>query len=396
MWLTKQEHLNKNNTPKRILALDGGGIRGALTLGYLKRIETVLKKQHGNDKNFRLCHYFDLIGGTSTGSIVASCLAIGMTVDEIRDMYMSLGPRIFGRKYRWWKIFEIDELAKASYDSKPLEDELIRVFGEDTTLASDRILTGLCIIAKRADTNSLWPLINHPGGKYFDSVHGANKNIPLWKAIRASAAAPTYFLPQIIDVGGGMKEAVFVDGGVSMANNPALQLLMVATLDGFPFKWKWGADNLLLVSVGTGMSKWKKIPANIKKYNLLNWAKQLPDMFMQDASWHNQIILQWISNSPTAVEIDGEIGSLTNDLIGRVGKGTNLISYLRYNNWLDEETLTPLMKKTYTPAQIADLVEMSNAESRHELYDIGVKASRYIDESHFPELFKVQTAGLKT
>jgi hypothetical protein len=213
----------------------------------------------------------------------------------------------------------------------------------------------------------------------------------LWKAIRASAAAPTYFLQQTLEVGGGMSEAVFVDGGVSMANNPALQLLLVATVDGFPFKWKWGADNLLLVSVGTGMSKWKKIPANIRKNNLLNWAKQLPDMFMQDASWHNQLILQWISNSPTAVEIDGEIGTLGNDLIGKSGKGNNLISYLRYNIWIDEETLDPLMKKQYTAKQIADLVEMSNADSRHELYDIGLKSAKDIDESHFPAKFNIQT-----
>ena len=392
MPLSKEQHFSKDHQPKRILALDGGGIRGALTLGYLKRIETILRKQHGNSRSFRLCHYFDLIGGTSTGSIIAACLAIGMTVDQIKSMYMDLGPKIFGKKYKWWKIFEIDDLAKATYKSKPLEDELKRVLGEDTTLESDKIQTGLCIVAKRADTNSVWPLINHPDGKYFDSEHGANKNIPLWKAIRASAAAPTYFLPQTIEVGGGMSEAVFVDGGVSMANNPALQLLLVATLDGFPFKWKWGDDKLFLVSVGTGMSKWKKIPANIRKNNLLNWAKQLPDMFMQDASWHNQIMLQWISTSPTAVEIDGEIGSLKDDLIGRVSKGgKGLISYLRYNTWLDQESLNPLMKKSYTAKEIADLVEMSNANSRHELYDIGVKAAKGIDESHFPESFKVQT-----
>src|SRR5687767_7008853 len=64
--------------PKRILALDGGGIRGALTLGYLQGIEDTLRKQHDNDPAFRLSDYFDLIGGTSTGSIIASCLAIGM------------------------------------------------------------------------------------------------------------------------------------------------------------------------------------------------------------------------------------------------------------------------------------------------------------------------------
>ena len=108
------------------------------------------------------------------------------------------------------------------------------------------------------------PLINHPKGKYYDSEFGTNKDILLWKAVRASAAAPTYFLPQIINVGGGLKTAAFVDGGVSMANNPSLQLLMIATLKGFPFGWKPGADNIFLVSVGTGMSRWSKIPQKLQ------------------------------------------------------------------------------------------------------------------------------------
>jgi len=249
----KQHH--DPTAPKRILSLDGGGIRGALSLGYLQKIEDVLRKQHDNDPEFRLCDYFDLIGGTSTGSIIASCLAIGMKVDKITEMYMELGGKIFAKKYKWWNIFETGDWLKGSYDPVPLEQELQNVFG-NITLESDKIRTGLCIVAKRADTNSVWPLINHPGGKYFNSTDGMNKDILLWKAVRASAAAPTYFIPQIIDVGGGLKTAAFVDGGVSMANNPSLQLLMVATLKGFPFKWKMGADNILLVSVGTGMSKW--------------------------------------------------------------------------------------------------------------------------------------------
>jgi patatin-like phospholipase/acyl hydrolase len=303
---------------------------------------------------------------------------------------MNLGEKIFAKKYKWWKIFEIDDLLKASYNSKPLEEELQNVFGSDTTLASDRILTGLCIVAKRADTNSVWPLINHPDGKYYDSVDGRNKDILLWKAVRASAAAPTYFLPQIIDVGGGLSEAAFVDGGVSMANNPSLQLLMVATMNGFPFKWKWGEDNLMIVSVGTGMGRWKKIPADVKKNTLLNWASQLPDMLMQDASWQNQMLLQWLSNSPTAWEIDQEIGKLDTDSMGNSKKGKGLISYLRYNIWLDATTIGPLMNKQYSPKEIDGLVEMSNAASRFELYDIGAKAAvKEVSETHFPDTFKI-------
>jgi uncharacterized protein len=396
---TLQQHLDAT-TPKRILALDGGGIRGALTLGYLQKVEDILRKQHGDKPDFRLCDYFDLIGGTSTGSIIASCLAIGMKVEEITKMYMDLGGKIFANKYKWWNIFTIKEFIKAGYDHVPLENELKNVFG-DITLGSNKIKTGLCIVAKRADTNSVWPLINHPGGKYYNSDVGLNKDILLWKAVRASAAAPTYFLPQIIDVGGGLRKAAFVDGGVSMANNPSLQLLMVATLKGFPFRWKLGADNIFMVSIGTGMGRWEKIPEKVEKNHLLNWASQIPDMLMQDASWHNQAILQWLSNCDTRWSIDDEIGDLSDDLITNDPDKKGLLTYLRYNLWLDAPTLKQLTNKIYTSKEVNDLVEMSNADSREELFRIGeagakngatvngIVAATEVKEKHFPVIFNI-------
>lgn len=387
--MSLQNHLFDEG-PKRILALDGGGIRGALTLGYLQKIEDILREQNGNDPGFRLCDYFDLIGGTSTGSIIASCLAIGMKVEDITNMYFDLGGKIFAKKYNWWNVFQFKEMIHAGYDEKPLEQELQKVFG-DITLGSDAIKTGLCVVAKRADTNSVWPLVNHPGGKYYGTADGMNKDILLWKAVRASSAAPSYFVPQVIEVGGGMSSAAFVDGGVSMANNPAFQLLMVATLKGFPFHWKTGADNLLLVSVGTGMGRLNRLPKNISDNNLLNWAQQIPDMFMQDASWHNQAILQWLSKSPTAWEIDGEIGDLQDDLLGADANGKGVLSYLRYNMWIDEKNLGEIMKRPYTKQEIDGLTEMSNAASRFELNKIGkAGADVQVKEAHFPESFKLK------
>ena len=380
--MTLQQHLEPGGL-KRILALDGGGIRGALTLGYLQRIEDILREQTGNKESFRLSDYFDLIGGTSTGSIIASCLAIGMKVEEITKLYMKLGEKIFSGKYKWWNVFTIEELIHAGYDEKPLEEELQTVFG-DITLGSDKIKTGLCIVTKRADTNSVWMLINHPKGKYFNSEYGKNSEILLWKAVRASTAAPSYFIPQVIDVGGGTPSAAFVDGGVSMANNPALQLLMVATLKGFPFHWEMGPEKMLLVSIGTGMGRIARVLDDVTDNDLLSWAKEIPEMFMQDASWHNQLLLQWMAKSPTAWEIDGEIGKLENDLIVVDKDKRGLFSYLRYNVWLDQPTLQQLTGRQYSKDEVADLVEMSNADSRYELYDIGVNAAAtQIEKNHF-------------
>lgn len=362
--------------PKRILSLDGGGIRGALTLGYLKKIETILREKEGNPQ-LVLSDYFDLIGGTSTGSIIASALAIGMEVDQIVKMYMNLGGKIFGEKRDWWKPWETWKFLKANYDHKALEDNLKAVF-KDITLGSDALKTGLCIVTKRAETNSIWPLINHPKGMFYDSTVGKNKNILLWQAVRASSAAPTYFVPQMIDVGDGQR-AAFVDGGVSMANNPALTLLMVATLKGFPFQWEMSEENLTIVSVGTGYSVFKKQLGEIEEAQMLTWAKNVPDMLMQDASWQNQIMLQWLSNSPTAHYIDMEIRDLKGDYIG----SKPMIKYLRYNFPITENDLNGLKIGTFSEEDVESLIEMSNAQNREILYKIGVAASNSIDKNHF-------------
>lgn len=377
MKKTVNEHFDPAITPKRILSLDGGGIRGALTLGYLKKIETILREKE-NDPNLLLSDYFDLIGGTSTGSIIAAALAIGMSVDDIVTMYMELGGKIFGKKNDWWKPWETLKFLKASYDYAALEENLKKVFG-DITLGSNKIKTGLCIVAKRADTNSVWPLINHPNGQFYDSDKGKNKNIFLWQAVRASSAAPTYFVPQMIDVGDGQR-AAFVDGGVSMANNPSLTLLMVATLKGFPFHWQMGEDKLEVVSVGTGYSIFRKKTGEIEEAWLGTWAQNVPDMLMQDASWQNQIVLQWLSQSPTAFTIDMEIGSLKDDYIA----GKPLIKYLRYNFPITENDLNGLgLGKTFTEKDVASIVEMSNAGNRELLYKIGSAASSKIEKKHF-------------
>ena len=67
MAMTLEDHLF-NHGPKRILALDGGGIRGILSIQILKEIETVLRARYGNET--LLSDYYDLIGGTSTGAII--------------------------------------------------------------------------------------------------------------------------------------------------------------------------------------------------------------------------------------------------------------------------------------------------------------------------------------
>lgn len=367
-----------SKSPKKILALDGGGIRGALTLGYLKKMEDILKAKYPDKPDFRLCDYFDLIGGTSTGAIIAGSLAIGKTVDEITKLYMDLGGKIFGEKRSWWNPLETMKWLKANYDYKGMQEGLKQAFG-DLTLGSDKIKTGLCIVAKRADTNSIWPMINHPRGKFYDSDIGKNKDLLLWQVVRASTAAPTYFAPQMIEVAAG-QQAAFIDGGLSMANNPALTLLMIATFKGFPFHWQMSEKEMLLVSVGTGSAEFKKYAGEIDDATMLTWASNIPEMLMQDASWQNRLILQWLSHSPTADHMDMEIENMAGDLLS----GKPLLSYLRYNFAITEKNLNALgFKESFSHDDIKDITDMSKASNKELLYQIGWKASHTIKPEHF-------------
>jgi hypothetical protein len=100
--------------------------------------------------------------------------------------------------------------------------------------------------------------------------------------------------------------------------------------------------------------------------------------------------MQWLSKSPTAWPIDGEIGTLEGDLLADGGNGKGLISYLRYNLWLDAESLERVTGKTFSPEKVDSLVEMSNAQNRFELYELGEKAAvKEVQQAHFPDGFNI-------
>lgn len=357
--------------PKRILALDGGGIRGVITLGFLKKIETILRKKNNNDK-LVLSDYFDLIGGTSTGAIIAGMLAIGKDVDFMIEKYKELGPKIFAEKN-----FSVIKGFIGKYKSGNLKKSLEEVFG-DIAIGSSKIKTGLCIVTKRMDTGSVWPLINFPKGKYYEY----NKGILLRHAIRASTAAPVYFIPETIDVGFGEK-GKFVDGGISMFNNPAMQLFLLATIKGFSLGWKTGEKNLLLVSVGTGLFKPKVNERDVKDH-VLYWGTILPGSFMYDANVYNQLLLQYFSKSPTSVQIDSEIGDLKEDLIA----SEPLLSYLRYNVRLEENFINELeIGIKYNLESLRKMDDVSNYETLKILGEAG--AEKFVNEKHFPNEFNL-------
>src|SRR6202051_1040273 len=122
--------------PKRVLALDGGGVRGALTVSFLERIEALLSERDG--KEVRLGDYFDLVGGTSTGAVIAGALALGYGTAQVKDFYLRLAPFAF-KRYKW-----SIPILQPKFDARGLRKQIEDVVGA-RILSSPDLITGFCI-----------------------------------------------------------------------------------------------------------------------------------------------------------------------------------------------------------------------------------------------------------
>lgn len=375
----RNEHWRADGTPKRILSLDGGGVRGALTLEYLDFLESLLRERHGSSDEFRLCHYFDLIAGTSTGAIIAAALAKGMSVGEIKELYRSFASTVF-KKFYWRRGFLF-----AKYDSSYLKKYLKSIFANNT-MGSSSIKTGLLIVAKRLDTGSVWPMSNNPGNRFFVAGKGdqflSNEDYPLESVIRASTAAPTYFVPEEIEISqsGDRPHGEFVDGGMSPHNNPALLALQLATLKGFGAGWALDPDKLLLVSVGTGAAP----TGTSKSWFAVGHAKKALLSLMDDCAESVEVILQWLSSSKTARKIDASVQDLSSDLVA----DRPLIEYVRYNVQLESGWLKSNLNYEISELSAGKLCEIDVPENMEELSVIGKRAANLqIKKTHFPSNF---------
>ena len=352
--------------PYKLLALDGGGIRGVMTLEVLREIERMLQTELGRDDAFVLGDYFDYIGGTSTGAIIATFLSMGWRVSDILKFYVDAGPAMFdkaGLLSRFRYKFEDEKL------SALLKEQL----GAETTLGSSKFRTLLMLVMRNATTDSPWPISNNPGAKYNDpKLADNNLNLPLWQLVRASTAAPTYFPPETIHV--GEHRFVFVDGGVTMYNNPAFQLYLMATLAPYRVSWEMGEDKMLLVSIGTGTSPSANADLTPGEMNLMYNASSIPSALMFAASNEQDFLCRIFGKTLCGDPLDREVGDLigpANPLpSGRVPGPVQpkLFTYMRYNAELTKAGLTALGLPDIVPEHVQ---EMDSVDHIGELQQVG-------------------------
>ena len=382
---------------KRMLSLDGGGVRGMLTIGFLERLEDVLRKQHANPK-LVLADYFDIIGGTSVGAILATQLALGEEVASVKALFSDWCPSIFRRPSLWrqpqGRIPLIGQFLVPRFDARHLEKRLKRKLG-DMRLGAPELKTGLCIVTKRVDTGSPWVLANNPRSKFWFGNKErvvANKEYRLMDIVRASAAAPHYFKPHKIQIGIDNKEkpGLFVDGAVSPYNNPALQMLMLAGISGYGLDWPLGEDNLFIVSIGTGSYRLRSEGGGISAKQAVTALSGV----IGDGETLTLTLLQWMSASTNPWKINTEIGDLSENYLGqRQGLVKPLLRFRRYDAPLEEKWLKEQLKRSFSKLELENLRDFTNPRSVAELYKIGSAAAEMqIQMDHFPDEFKVEAA----
>lgn len=363
--------------PKRILSLDGGGVRGAITIAFLEQIEAVLAKKFG--RQVLLHEYFDMIGGTSTGAIIAGALSLGYSAADIHGFYKTLAPRVFKRSR--WRILGL----QAKFNFEGLQRELNEIVGA-RQLDSEEILTGLMIVMKRMDTGSPWLVSNNPRAPYWqDPVDGSyigNRNYRLARLIRASTAAPHYFDPEPLDVLGDGNPGLFVDGGVTPFNNPALALLQHATLPQYGLNWSFGRDNLTIVSIGTGSFRNRFKPSDFNGIGAIGLAIRALTGLISDNQTHALGLMQWLGETPTPWLINSEAG----DMRGAHLPGGPLFKMLRYDIRLEHDWILAALGNAPDAADINRMRAMDDPSLIEDAYELAKAAAlQQVKSAHFDD-----------
>lgn len=256
----------------RVLALDGGGIRGLIPAQVLKEIE----RRTGR----RIAEMFDLVAGTSTGGI----LALGLTkpddagkpqftAADMCELYLNDGRKIFPRSILR-KLTTLDGFADARYPSAPIERILAERFGD--------------VMLSRALTEVVIPSydLSAPGPYFFKREYARNEredwDVPMKLVARATSAAPTYFNPAVLPAADGHGDHALVDGG-TFANNPTLS----GYVDALRLSGQRHIARIVVVSIGTGQPPQTPgsgpIPieaTHATGFGLLKWARPILEVVL--------------------------------------------------------------------------------------------------------------------
>ena len=245
---------------RRILSLDGGGIRGLVTCRWLTAVEDALRKAGKPG----LAGSFDLVAGSSTGAIIACGLSLGLSPQRVADLYRErrheIFPGIAGRLWSRAGRFFSQGPSAPRYDARGLEKVLKEVFG-GTTLARAKVP----LLVTSYDTIARAPVM-------FKSFKPEHRTLPMWQVCRASSAAPTYFPAFGMRVEG--HGCALIDGGV-VANNPTACAIAEALRKDARVDHP---RDLVVLSVGSGERTRTIDLKSAREWGALEWAVPIIDV----------------------------------------------------------------------------------------------------------------------
>ncbi|KAF2708020.1 phospholipase, patatin family protein [Pleomassaria siparia CBS 279.74] len=235
-----------------LLSLDGGGIRGLSSLQILKRILEGVARDRNLEEAPKPCEFFDMIGGTSTGGLIAIMLGrMEMTIDECIKAYVDISDKVF-RKTHVLGLEIFSGNVRGKFDSKALE-EAVKLYLSKKSLSTDCLLhnvgPGACkvfVCATSGSTRQTVALTSYPTRR---TNSDRLKYTKVWQAARATSAASSFF--DAITVQLGSYSEVYTDGGTG-ANNP-INVLWHEAEEAFLESQEKLKDNVdCLISIGTG------------------------------------------------------------------------------------------------------------------------------------------------
>lgn len=246
--------MNGSTPPqRRVLSIDGGGIKGVFADWFLAEIEESLGEP--------LVDYFDLIAGTSTGGIISLGLGMGLTAKEILSFYENHGPDIFKasplKVLRW--------LWAAKYKKSPLESALVEVFGERLLGESK---TRLMIPSLDLETGAVHVFKTAHHDRFVRDYKERVVDVAL-----STAAAPTYFPTHTLEAG-----VPLIDGGM-WANNP----MGPAAVEAIGLL-EWSKGEVRLLSIGCTESPLDTYDRSTRGLGLNYWARRLMTVTMAGQS----------------------------------------------------------------------------------------------------------------
>lgn len=249
---------------RRILTLDGGGIKGVFAASFLATLEDQVDAPIGK--------YFDLVSGTSTGGIIALALGLGLPARNILEMYREWGTAVFDGENMWGRL---RHFFRRKYNPLSLQNALQKVFG-DHTLGDSRLRLVIPSFNLQTGTVHIYKTFHHP--RLTTDYREKMTTVAL-----ATSAAPTYFPPHRSSSG-----ITLIDGGM-WANNP----VAVAIVEAIGVLG-WERKTLRILSLGCtreivdvsgGSSSWSG-----KFY----WATKVADLFLAGQSSGALGMAEWL------------------------------------------------------------------------------------------------------